>query len=129
MGLNILVVDDSKLVRSVISKTLELAQVPVEQLYMAENGKEGLTQLERHSVDLVFSDIHMPEMTGEEMIETMRADERFRSIPIIVISTEGSKTRIEHLKEEGVKAVIRKPFTPESIQQVVQEVMGENYGG
>jgi two-component system chemotaxis response regulator CheY len=124
MAFNILVVDDSKLVHSVIAKTLEMAEVPVKQLHFAENGEIGLEQLAEHPIDLVFSDLHMPVMNGMEMIERMQANEHLKSIPIIVISSEGSKTRLKHLKEEGVKAIIRKPFTPESVRNVVFEVMG-----
>ncbi len=124
MALNILVVDDSKTVRSVIAKTLEMAQVPVDNLYMAANGKEALEILGENWVDLVFSDINMPVMGGVEMIERMHEDDVLRSIPVIVVSTEGSSTRIEQLKQKGVSAYIRKPFTPELIRNVVDDVVG-----
>lgn len=124
MALNILVVDDSETVREIIGKTLQLAQVPVGELYMAANGKEALDILGQNWVDLVFSDINMPVMGGVEMIERMHEDELMRSIPVIVVSTEGSATRIEQLKTKGVCAYIRKPFTPELIRNVVNDVLG-----
>lgn len=128
MALNILVVDDSETVREVIAKTLGLAQVPVNELHMAANGREALDILQDNWVDLVFSDINMPVMTGVEMIERMQEDEVMRSIPVIVVSTEGSATRIEELRSKGVSAYVRKPFTPESIRKVVDEVLGSNDG-
>ena len=129
MALNILIVDDSETVREVIAKTLNLAKVPVTELYMAANGKEALSILSEKWVDLVFSDINMPVMGGVEMIERMHQDELLKSIPVIVISTEGSATRIEQLKTKGVCAYIRKPFTPELIRKVVDDVMGESESG
>jgi len=129
MALNILVVDDSETVREIIAKTLELAQVPVSELFMAANGKEALDILAEHWVDLVFSDINMPVMGGVEMIERMHEDELMKTIPVVVVSTEGSATRIDQLKSKGVSAYIRKPFTPELIRKVVDDIIGVTEGG
>lgn len=124
MAFNILVVDDSETVRDIIAKALQLAQVPINELHKAANGQEGLDILQDKEVDLVFSDINMPVMNGVEMIERMHEDERLSGIPVIVVSTEGSSTRREQLKTKGVSAYICKPFTPERIKNVVDEVMG-----
>jgi len=124
MALNILVVDDSETVRAIIAKTLKLAQIPVGELHNASNGKEALNVLRENWVDLVFSDINMPVMGGVEMIEQMFSDDLLKTIPVIVVSTEGSKTRIEELKTKGVKAYIRKPFTPELVRSVVEDILG-----
>jgi two-component system chemotaxis response regulator CheY len=128
MALNILVVDDSKTVRAVIVKTLALARVPVGDVFQASNGQEALDIMKGHWIDLVFSDINMPVMDGVEMIERMQQDEVLRAIPVIVVSTEGSATRIEQLKAQGVRAYIRKPFTPEMVRGVVDEVIGAAHG-
>jgi len=127
MALNILVVDDSETVRAVIRKTLDLARIPVDELYEAANGREALDILGDHWVDLVFSDINMPVMGGVEMIEKMCEDGLLKTVPVIVVSTEGSTTRIEQLKSKGVSAYIRKPFTPELIREVVNDVVGVQY--
>lgn len=124
MAYNILIVDDSRTTRRVIAKTLELAGVPVGDLYQAENGREALEILHDHWVDVVFSDIHMPEMNGLEMIKRMAADEALSAVPVVVISTEGSSERIEELKRQGIRAYIRKPFKPEQIRDVLREVLG-----
>ena len=127
MALNILVVDDSETVRNIIRKTLGLAQLPVGELYTAANGQEALDILRANWVDLVLCDINMPVMTGVEMIERMSEDEELKAVPVIVISTEGSTTRIEELKTKGVSAYIRKPFTPEQVREVVEQVLGEQH--
>lgn len=124
MAFNILVVDDSATVRAVIAKTLEIAEVPVNELYQAADGQEGLDALNEHWIDLVFADINMPVMTGIEMVEKMAADGLLKTIPVVIVSTEGSATRIEQLKAKGVSAYIRKPFTPEALKNVVDEIVG-----
>lgn len=124
MSLNILVVDDSAVVRAVISKTFKLAGVPVGELYQAANGKEALEILNDKWVDLVFSDINMPVMGGVEMIEKMSDDGLLKTIPVVVVSTEGSTTRIEQLKSRGISAYVRKPFTPELVRKVVDDIIG-----
>ena len=123
MAYNVLVVDDSATVRAVIRKTLDLAGVEVGEFHQAANGQEGLEALKGQWVDLVFADINMPVMTGIEMVERMAADGMLKSVPVIIVSTEGSATRIEQLKAKGVSAYIRKPFTPELLRGVVDEVM------
>ncbi|MCD6569264.1 MAG: response regulator [Deltaproteobacteria bacterium] len=128
MAYNILIVDDSSIIRKVLIKTLSLAKIPVGELYEAANGKEALDTLNDSWVDLVFADINMPVMSGVEMIEKMRESGLLESIPVVIISTEGSSTRIDELKAKGVKAYVRKPFTPEDIEKVFRDVMGESNG-
>ena len=123
MSYNILVVDDSVTVRSVIAKTLDLAGVPVGQLYQAANGQEALAVLGETWVDLVFADINMPVMNGIEMVDRMSADGMLKTVPVVIVSTEGSATRIEELRAKGVRAYMRKPFTPERLREVVNEVL------
>lgn len=125
MAFNIMIVDDSKTIRSVIKKTLQIAGVPIGELYEAANGEEGLAQMKEHWIDLVFADINMPVMTGIEMIEKMDQDKVLEKTPVVIISTEGSKTRIEELFQMGVRAYIRKPITPEILRNVVKDIMGD----
>lgn len=124
MALNILIVDDSTVTRKVIGKTLRIAGVPLGELYEAADGQQALDVLAGSWVDLVLSDINMPVMNGVELVERMSKDDVLRSIPIIVVSTEGSSVRIEQLKSKGVSAFVRKPFTPELIRELVFEITG-----
>ncbi len=125
MSFNILIVDDSKTIRSVIKKTLDIAGVPVGELFEAENGQVALDVMKDNWVDLVFADINMPVMTGIEMIQKMSEDKILENMPVIIVSTEGSKTRIEELLKQGVRAYIRKPISPEELRNIVKEVMGD----
>ena len=126
MSFNILIVDDSKTIRSVIKKTLDIAGIAVGELYEAENGQIALDIMNSNWIDLVFADINMPVMTGIEMIKKMSEDNTLDKTPVIIVSTEGSKTRIDELLELGVKAYLRKPINPEDLKNVVEEVMGGN---
>ncbi len=121
MSLNLLIVDDSVTIRTVIAKAIGISNAPVNEIQFAANGQEALNILAKSFVDLVLVDINMPVMNGVEMIEKMRADDHLKTIPVVVVSTEGSSTRLEELKAKGVKAFIRKPFTPESIYKVIRE--------
>ena len=123
MAYNILIVDDSATVRAVIAKTLEIAGIPVNELYQAANGQEALDLLAEKWVDLVFADINMPVMNGIEMVERMSADGLLKTVPVIIVSTEGSSTRIEQLLGKGVSAYIRKPFTPEMLREAVDKLV------
>jgi two-component system chemotaxis response regulator CheY len=124
MSFNVLVVDDSATVRAVMEKTLKIAAVPVDEFHEASNGKEALAILADHWIDFIFADINMPVMNGIEMVEEMSRDGLLKTIPVVIVSTEGSTTRIEQLMDKGVSAYIRKPFTPEIIRNVVNEIMG-----
>ncbi len=125
MSYNILIVDDSRTIRSVIKKTLDIAGVPVGDLYEAENGKEALDLMNSNWIDLIFADINMPVMSGIEMVKKMSEDNILDKTPVIIVSTEGSKTRIDDLLELGVRAYLRKPINPEDLRNIVKEVMGD----
>ncbi len=123
MSLNVLVTDDSGVMRRMICKTLEMSGLPLGEVYEAANGQEGLEVLDKHWVDLVLVDINMPIMDGEEMISQIRSRPDTQDLPIIVVSNEGSQTRIERIEQYGAKFV-RKPFAPEIILELVEEVLG-----
>jgi len=127
MALNILVVDDSAVMRKMIIKTMGMCGIPIGEIKQAANGKEGLEELGKNWIDIVILDINMPVMNGEEMIDEMQKDPEIKDIPIVVISTEGSSTRIDRLKEKGAK-FIKKPFTPEIIRDTIYEVTGVGEG-
>jgi two-component system chemotaxis response regulator CheY len=120
---NILIVDDSAVMRAMILKTLRLTGLPLGDVHQAANGAEGFACARTNWVDLILADINMPVMTGVEMIEKLRETPETRDIPIIVVSTESSDTRIQWLAERGV-AFVHKPFTPERLRETVLSVTG-----
>lgn len=124
MAFNILLVDDSVTVRSVISKALHLAGVDINLLYQAGNGQEALEILEAEWIDLVLCDICMPVMDGETLVARMVENGMIKSVPVVIVSSAGSEPRIARLRDLGVRDYIQKPFTPERIREVVDNVMG-----
>ena len=126
MSLNVLIVDDSAVMRAMIIKTLQVCGLQLGEVHQAGNGREGLDALNDHWVDLVFADINMPEMNGEEMIDRMRANPDTADVPVIVVSTEGSQTRIDRLREKGAM-FIHKPFAAETISSGIQTLTGVSH--
>ena len=124
MALNILIVDDSALTRKAIKRIIDMLELEIAEIVEAENGREALQKLEETSIDLVLADLNMPEMGGIEMIYHMRGDESTKHIPVVVVSTESSTTRIEGLLADGAKDYLHKPFTPEEFKEVITRVVG-----
>jgi len=123
MALNILVVDDSSVMRAMIIKTLRLSQLPLGEVLEAPNGQEALKVLDIKWVDLALVDINMPVMDGEEMIDRLRQNPVTEDLPVIIISTEGSETRKEVLKQKGA-GFVHKPFTPETLRDTILKTLG-----
>ena len=124
MAFNILLVDDSLTVRAVIKKTLRLAGVEIGELHEAGNGQEALAVLDANWIDLVFADLCMPVMDGEELVDRLHASGALANLPVVIVSSAGSEPRIARLLEKGVRDFVHKPFTPERIREVVDQVMG-----
>ncbi|MDZ4859028.1 MAG: response regulator [Candidatus Hydrogenedentes bacterium] len=124
MSFNVLVVDDSATVRAIIVKTMRIANGNVSEIFEAGHGEEALQVLQEKWVDLVLTDINMPVMIGVELIKHMQANDAMKGIPVVVVSTEGSSTRMNELEAMGVRAYIRKPFTPEKMSEVVEQLLG-----
>lgn len=124
---NFLIVDDSKIVRSVISKTIHLCQLPIGQIFEANNGAEALEIMKQNWVDMIFSDINMPVMDGVEFVQRLRQSGTIAATPVVVISTEGSEVRINALRDAGIRDFLRKPFTPEQLREVIKNNLGESH--
>lgn len=125
MAFNVLIVDDSSSMRAVIKKTIRVSGFNVGQYLEASNGAEALDVLSREWVDLVLTDINMPRMDGLELIREMKNDELFRSIPVVMVTTEGSETRVKESMELGARGYIKKPFKPQQIKAMLGDIMGE----
>jgi len=123
MALNVLVVDDSIVMRTMIIKTLRLSGLPLGEIYEAGNGAEGLKILQENWIDLALVDINMPIMNGEEMIDRLKQNPDTEDVSVIVVSTESSETRIQMLIKKDAR-FIHKPFTPEILRQKIIEALG-----
>jgi two-component system chemotaxis response regulator CheY len=131
MAFNVLVVDDSAVMRAMVVRTLKMSGVPLAAVYEAGNGEEALRQLDEQWVDLLLLDINMPVMNGEETLRRIRANPETEALAVIVVSTEGSETRLAALHELGA-SIVHKPFAPETLRDTILRVTGvtdaEYYG-
>jgi two-component system chemotaxis response regulator CheY len=128
MGIKIMVIDDSSIVRGMLKKVIGLSGLDVQEVIEAADGKQALEKLAGGLVDLAFLDINMPVMNGMEFMEKVRSDESMKTLPVVVVSTEGSQDRINRMKELEVRHYLRKPVTPEQISTVVKELLGASHG-
>ena len=123
MPINVLVVDDSAVMRAMIIKTMKAAEIALGDVHQAANGQEGLDILDQYPVDLALVDINMPVMPGDVMIDRIRANRRTQDLPIMVISTEGSEGRIQELLTK-VDGFLQKPFTPAALRESLNVLLG-----
>jgi two-component system chemotaxis response regulator CheY len=128
MSFNVLIVDDSKSMRGVIKKIISISGVKMNQCFEAGNGKEALNVLADDWVDVIMSDINMPEMNGFELLEELQKDDLLKNIPVVVITTESSEERMQYALNLGAKGFIKKPFLPEDIKRILHEVIGVDDG-
>jgi len=129
MSFNVLIVDDSGSMRAVIKKVIAISGFKLDQCFEAGNGREALEQLKQNWVDVIVSDINMPEMNGLELLQVLKHDPLYQNIPAIIISTEGSSERMSEALEAGAKEFIKKPFLPEDIRRVLYNVIGVGSDG
>jgi two-component system chemotaxis response regulator CheY len=127
MSLAILVVDDSAVMRAMIRRTLAAGGVPVGRIGEAADGRQALDAIAAEPWDLVVADLNMPVMNGEAMIEQIRAHPLTASLPVVVVSTESSETRIESLRRHQV-AFVHKPFTPATLAAEILRLTGTTDG-
>lgn len=119
MAANVLVVDDSSIMRRMIRRTLEISGLDIGEVFEAGNGIEAFACLDGNPVDVVLLDINMPVMTGMQFVRRLGDDPRLRDVPIFIASTEGSEVRIGQLLTAGARGFIRKPFHPEQLRDLL----------
>ncbi|MEQ8525963.1 response regulator [Gracilimonas sp.] len=123
MAINILVVDDSAVMRSMIIKTIKNTGVEVGEIHQAGNGAEGLEIVENNWLDLLFIDVNMPIMDGIEMLEQIRKNPITMDMPVLIVSTESNSERIKIIDEQYA-GFVHKPFTPEILREKILSVLG-----
>ena len=121
--MNVLVVDDSAVMRTMIVRMLRLSGIALDGVFEASNGVEGLDALGKHTVDLALVDLNMPVMSGGEMIDRVRADRRLGGVRLVVVSTDRSPGQEASLRALGADFV-HKPFTPEVLRSTILRATG-----
>jgi two-component system, chemotaxis family, chemotaxis protein CheY len=129
MSFNVMIVDDSGAMRSVIKKIIIMSGFNMNLCLEAGNGREALERLKGNWVDAIISDLNMPEMGGVELLHELSRDALYQTIPTIIVSTEGSGERMKEAFNSGAKGFIKKPFLPEEIRMVLYNVIGVGTDG
>lgn len=119
--MKILVVDDSRVMRQIVIRTLRQAGYGGHDIVEAEHGLDGLSVVQAESPDLVLSDWNMPEMTGIEFLDALRAGGS--TVPFGFVTSEGSEDMRARATASGALFLIAKPFTPEAFEEVLSAVL------
>lgn len=119
MSKKALTVDDSRTMREMVAFSLKGAGFEVME---AEDGKHALSVLGGGKVDVIITDLNMPNMDGIELIRALRADATYKFTPILMLTTEGDATKKQQGKDAGATGWIVKPFNPEKLVETVRKV-------
>ncbi len=119
MKKTVLTVDDSRTIRNMLLVTLQNAGFETIQ---AEDGVEGLEKLEGSQPDVIVTDINMPRLDGFGFIEGVRSNDRFRAVPILVLTTESDAEKKNRARQAGATGWIVKPFDPTKLIDAIERV-------
>ena len=122
-GYSILVVDDSPVMRTFIRRVLELTGLPAKQVLEADDGQSALDTLGTTKIDLILSDVNMPGMNGPEFLRRLSMEPALSAIPVLVVSTDSSRQRVDSMIKLGARGYIQKPFHPELLRDELRRVL------
>ncbi len=122
-NMKILVVDDMSTMRRIVKNILK--QLGFSNMEEAENGQEALTKLRADTYGFVVSDWNMPVMPGIEMLRNIRADEKLKHIPVLMVTAEAQKENLIEAIQAGVNNYIVKPFTAETMQEKIGKIFNK----
>jgi ABC-type nitrate/sulfonate/bicarbonate transport system substrate-binding protein len=118
----ILAVDDSGTMRRMFKKMLE--QNGFKNIMLAENGNDAIDKLQQHKIDCIMSDWNMPDKDGLELLQWVRSQDNFKTIPFIMATAQGDKTQQAKALKEGASAHIAKPFDAEQLKSKIEQALG-----
>jgi two-component system chemotaxis response regulator CheY len=121
MAKRVMTVDDSKTMRDMVTFTLSSAGF---QVTAVADGQQALKMLATHPVDVVITDLNMPVMDGVALIRALRADPKWRAVPILMLTTESGSDKKSEGRSAGATGWIVKPFNPEKLVDIVNRVCG-----
>lgn len=126
MALNILIVDDSAVMRSIVLKVLKMSGLQITKIFQASNGREALEVIDQNWIDLALVDINMPVMNGIDFLYAVRANPETAELAVLVISSESQETRKEAVLQKNARFV-HKPFTPELLRDEILKMTGVSH--
>lgn len=125
MSFRVLIVDDSSSMRKVLKKAISMCGIADLEYLEANNGLEALEYAKKEWIDLIFTDINMPEMDGLTFIEEMHRLDLLSHTPILIITSETREEELSQLRNTRANGIIIKPFRVEEIKGNLQTIFGE----
>lgn len=122
-NMRILVIDDFQTMRRIIINLLR--QLGFTNMTEADDGTTAWDKLQAEHVDLIVSDWNMPKMTGMDLLRKVRADERYRATPFIMVTAEGKRENVIAAVQAGVSNYIVKPFNAATLKEKLSKVIGD----
>jgi two-component system chemotaxis response regulator CheY len=122
-NLRTLIIDDSSVMRKLVERSLRQAGLESMEVKEASNGAEALTIVAKSPVDLILCDINMPVMDGLEFVRRLKEIENGKSVPVVMITTEGGESHVVQALSAGARGYIRKPFTPDQVKEHVMPLL------
>jgi two-component system chemotaxis response regulator CheY len=123
MESDVLVVDDSAAIRKILQRVLRQTGMAIRTIHEAGDGQEALDLLNSHRVQLVLTDINMPKMDGLQLLAAMKASDRWRDVPVVMITTEGGEIKVGEAVKLGAAGYVRKPFTADQIKEKLAGIL------
>ena len=120
-SIKVLIVDDFATMRRILKNILK--QIGFKNILEADDGTTALEVLDRQSVDLIISDWNMPKMTGLELLKSVRASDRYKEIPFLMVTAEAQKQNVIEAVQAGVSNYVVKPFTAEAISEKLTKIL------
>jgi len=120
----VLIVDDSAVMRAFIRRIMLLSGIEAAEFLEAGDGGEALEILRREWVDVVLTDINMPGMDGEQLVRRLEQDDLLKSLPVVVVSTDRTESRVSQMISLGARGYVKKPFLPETLRAELERVLG-----
>jgi len=123
MESDILVVDDSAAIRKILQRVLRQTGMAIKDIHEAGDGQEALELLKSKTVQLVLTDINMPNMDGIQLLATLKGSGNWKDIPVVMITTEGGESRVAEAVKLGAVGYVRKPFTADQIKEKLTGIL------
>jgi two-component system chemotaxis response regulator CheY len=117
MDSEILVVDDSAAIRKILQRVLRQTGMAIGAIHEAGDGKDALEILKKQRIDLILTDINMPNMDGLQLLAAVKSSPEQRHVPVVMITTEGGETKVAEAVRLGASGYVRKPFTADQIKE------------
>jgi two-component system chemotaxis response regulator CheY len=121
--MDVLIVDDSSAIRKILQRVLQQTDIAIGSIHEAADGVQALAVLKDKTIGLIFSDINMPNMDGLQLLGELRASSVWKTIPVLMITTEGSQSRVLEALDLGASGYVRKPFTLDQIKDKLVELL------